>query len=227
MPSFNTNELSAGIIYHYMIAGIAPRPIALVSTISRDGVNNLAPFSFFNAFSCNPPVLGFCPACKDDGTYKDTYRNLAETGECVIQMVSYEMTSKIVKCAEDFPPESDEFHESGLTPIDSDTVKAKRVKESPFQMECRLMNILQFNRSASGAAQVDFLYPGDAKLYGRREGGAGNLIICEVLKFHIDVSVLRIDASNKIDYTKLDLSGRNGGNFYTRSWSQSLFETPR
>jgi len=186
-----------------LIGGIGPRPIAFVSTISNEGVCNLAPFSFFNAFSANPPVVIFSPARTADPErpQKDTYNNLVANGECVVQMVSYQMREKMIICAEDYPSNIDEFSVSGFTKIPSDLIKPPRVAESPFQMECRLMEMKSLGTSP----------------------GAGNLAICEVLKFHIDQNVFK-PGTKRIDPEKIDLIGRNGEYYYTRASGDAMFE---
>lgn len=203
MYSRSASELSSNEKYFFLIGGINPRPIAFVSTVSKDGVYNLAPYSFFNAVSAEPPIVVFGPACTDDpeNLYKDTYTNLVDTGECVIQMVTYDMREAMVKCAEDYPPDVDEFKISGFNPIASDIVKAPRVKESPFQMECKLLEMKNFGK-----------FP-----------GGGNMAICEIVKFHIDEKIFK-PGTTRIDPYALDLIGRNGGRFYTRSHGDALFE---
>ena len=209
--SFDASEISPKASYYHMIAGIAPRPIAFVSTVSEEGLPNLAPFSFFNAFSANPPVVGFCPGTKADGSEKDTYKNIEETGECVINMVSYEIAEQMKITAADFAPDEDEFEKSGLEALDSDLVKAPRVALSPFQMEARLIEIIKFRRDAEGKVVMN----SDAAV-----SGTGNLIICEVLKFHIDESIMH---DGQTDPTALDLVGRMGGSLYARASSDSIF----
>ncbi|MDA0773065.1 MAG: flavin reductase family protein [Cyanobacteria bacterium] len=203
MHSVLASNLSPKEKYFYLIGGIGPRPIAFVSTISRDGIPNLAPFSFFNAFSSNPPVVVFSPArtANPDKPFKDTYTNLVETKECVVQMVNYEMREKMKLCAQDLDADINEFDISGLTQIPSDIVKAPRVKESPFQMECKLLEMKQL---------------GD-------QPGAGNLAICEVLKFHVDESVFK-PGTERIDPQAIDLIGRNGEHYYTRASGDAIFE---
>lgn len=203
MYSKKSSELSHNEKYHLLISGINPRPVAFVSTVSVSGVYNLAPFSFFNAMSAEPPIVVFGPACRDDEArlYKDTYINLVETRECVIQMVSYEMREKMLVCAQGLGPEVDEFMISGLTPLASDIVKAPRVAESPFQMECKLLEMKNFGE-----------FP-----------GAGNMAICEVLKFHINENILK-PGTNRIDPLLTDLIGRNGAAYYTRANADAMFE---
>src|SRR3989344_4144957 len=181
-----------------LTGGVEPRPIALVSTVSKDGSRNLAPFSFFNAFGSNPPTVVFSPARKTrDGTLKDTYNNLIETKECVIQAVTYTMVEKVNVTSAEFPPTVDEFTQSGLTPIDSHVVKPPRVKESPFQMECILKQMVPLGEKP----------------------GSGNLAICEVVMFHIAKSVYK---NGIIHPELLDLVARCGGHFYSRAKGDSL-----
>lgn len=203
MYSKAASDLSSKEKYFFLIGGINPRPIAFVSTVSKDGIYNLAPFSFFNAVSAEPPIVVFGPSCTDDPSrlYKDTYTNLVDTGECVIQMVTYNMREAMMKCAENYPPDVDEFKISGFTPIASDLVKAPRVEESPFQMECKLLEMKNFGK-----------FP-----------GGGNMAICEVLKFHVNERIFK-PGTTRIDPCAMDLIGRNGDRFYTRSHGDALFE---
>lgn len=203
MHSVLASNLSPKEKYFYLIGGIGPRPIAFVSTISKNGIPNLAPFSFFNAFSSNPPVVIFSPArsSNPEKPFKDTYTNLVETKECVVQMVSYEMREQMKLCGQDLDADINEFDISGLTQIPSDIVKAPRVKESPFQMECKLLEMKQL---------------GD-------QPGAGNLAICEVLKFHVNESVFKL-GTERIDPQAIDLIGRNGEHYYTRASGDAIFE---
>ncbi len=195
MLHYEPKDLSVPEVHRLLLGGVAPRPIALVSTISTDGINNLSPFSFFNAFGANPPIVAFSPSRRGrDATLKDTYINLIEIKECVIQAVTYSMVEQVSLASAEYPPGVDEFIKSGLTPIDSDIVKPKRVKESPFQLECKLLEMKSFG---SG-------------------GASANLAICEVLKFHVaeDIFTTKI-----IDPTKIDLVARMSGSFYSRAAS--------
>ena len=195
MLHYEPKDLSVPEVHKLLLGGVAPRPIALVSTISKDGINNLSPFSFFNAFGANPPVVAFSPSRRGrDASLKDTYNNLMETGECVIQAVTHSIVEQVSLASAEYPPDIDEFVKSGLKPIDSDLVKSKRVKESPFQMECRLVEMKSFG-----------------------EGGASaNLAICEVLKFHVSEDLF---TNGIIDPLKIDLVARMSGDFYTRAGS--------
>lgn len=199
MISFEPNQLAQRQVHSYMLGGIAPRPIALVSTISEDGILNLSPFSFYNAFGSNPPIIAFSPARRGrDNTLKDTYNNLISTKECVVNAVTEFMTYQINLASAEFEPDVNEFVKSGLTPIDSDLIKPKRVKESPFQMECKLIQM--FNTS--------------------NKPGAGNIAICEVIKFHIAEEIIK---DGIIHPDLIRHIGRNGADFYTKAFGESLF----
>ncbi|HEX9251834.1 MAG TPA: flavin reductase family protein, partial [Ignavibacteriaceae bacterium] len=145
-------EISVPEVQRLLQGGVAPRPIALVSTISKDGINNLSPFSFFNIFGANPPVIAFSPSRRGrDSSLKDTYFNLIETKECVVQAVTFDMVEQVSLASTEYEKGVDEFIKSGLTPIDSDLVKPKRVKESPFQMECKLLDMMSYGEGGASA----------------------------------------------------------------------------
>jgi flavin reductase (DIM6/NTAB) family NADH-FMN oxidoreductase RutF len=203
MKEYLPQEISVPEVQKLLQGGIGPRPIALVSTISKDGINNLSPFSFYNVFGANPPVIGFSPSRRGrDGSLKDTYLNLMETKECVVQAVTYEMVEQVSLASTEYEKGIDEFIKSGLTPIDSDLVKPKRVRESPFQMECKLLDMISYG-----------------------EGGASaNIAICEVIKFHVkeDIFVNRIIHPNKID-----LVARMSGDLYCRASGDNIFEVEK
>lgn len=193
-------NISISEVQKLLLGGVSPRPIALVSTISENGVNNLSPFSFFNAFSANPPIVAFSASKRvRDGSFKDTYNNIIATKECVIQAVTYDMVEQVSLSSTEYETGIDEFIKSGLTPIDSYIVKAKRVKESPFQMECKLVNMINLGT----------------------DKGAGNLAICEVVYFHVDDDIFD---KGIIQPNLIDLVGRNSGDFYTRANGDALFE---
>jgi len=198
MVSIDPNDQEVRENYQLLIGGVGPRPIAFVSTMSPEGVSNLAPYSFFNAFSANPPVVGFSPTRSRDNKLKDTCSNIMATKECVVQVCTYDMVEQINLASVAFPSDVDEFVKAGFTPVYSDVVKPKRVLESPFQMECELLQVVEF---------------GDQPL-------SGNLILCEVKRFHIAESVMTDGA---VDPHKIDLIGRNGGPYYTRSKGDALF----
>jgi flavin reductase (DIM6/NTAB) family NADH-FMN oxidoreductase RutF len=195
MLHYEPKDLSTREVHRLLLGGVAPRPIALVSTVSKDGINNLSPFSFFNAFGANPPIVAFSPSRRGrDATLKDTYNNLIETKECVIQSVTHSMVEQVNLASAEFSPDIDEFVKSGLTPINSDIVKPKRVKESPFQMECKLIEMKSFGE----------------------QGASANLAICEVLKFHVAEDLF---TDGIIDPVKIDLVARMSGDFYSRAGS--------
>lgn len=180
-------------IYALMTGAILPRPIAFVSTVSADGVRNLAPFSFFTGISANPPVICFAPLVRgSDGGRKDTLRNVEETGEFVINVVSEEIAQQMNACAPEFPPDVDEFEISGLTPVASDLVKPPRVAESKISMECRLFRIVEVSDKPLG----------------------GSLVLGEILRFHIADALL--DGFH-VDAGQLNAIGRMGGPEYART----------
>lgn len=190
--------------YHLMTGVVFPRPIAFVSSINAEGQPNLAPFSYFNMFSSQPPVAIFAPAVSGrSGENKDTYFNVVSQGEVVINLVSHEIVEQMVLTSGEFAPEVNEWEKSGLTPLASQLVKPARVAESPVQLECRVM-------------KVDSL---------GTEGGAGNLVYCEVLRMHIKADA--IDEQLKVDPRALDLVGRLGGAWYTRANGDALFQVMR
>ncbi len=215
--SFDFSKIDPTQVYYHLLAVIAPRPIAWVSTRSSAGINNLAPFSFFNAFSADPPVVGFAPASKDDGSHKDTYINIAATGDCVINMVSYELAERMNVTAKS--PEPDEFKTAGLTAIDSTLVKAPRVAEAPVQIEAKLLEIINFRRDESGRAGLYYKLQSEEGL-----SGSGNLIVCELVCMHIREDLVR---DGRIDTAAIDLIGRNGADYYTRANTASMFRLAR
>ena len=201
MLSLDPKELSVPQVHRYLLGAVGPRPIAFASTIDENGVPNLAPFSFFNVFSANPPVLIFSPARSGrTNTTKDTYENVKVVPECVINIVNYPIVEQMSLASSPFDKEVDEFVKSGLTPVPSDVVKPFRVKESPVQFECKVNDVIELGT----------------------EGGAGNLIICEVVRIHIAEEVL--DDQQMIDQVKIDLVARMGGNWYCRADKNSMFE---
>lgn len=201
MLSINPKQVSTGELHQHLLGAVAPRPICFASTISKDGQPNLAPYSFFNAFSSNPPTLVFSSNRRvKDNTTKDTLHNVIEQGEVVINVVSYSIVHQMAATSIDFPTNVSEFTKAGLTPIPSDIVKPFRVKESPVQMECKVKNIISLGE----------------------HGGAGNLIICEVVRMHIDENIL--DEEGKIDPQKIDLMGRMGRAFYCRAKGDNIMK---
>lgn len=203
MIDVEPKDLTVRQVFAHLHGGIAPRPIALVSTLSPDGVPNLAPFSFFNVFGGNPPAVAFSPTRRQrDGKIKDTYYNLVATRECVIQAVTHAIVQKVNLASAEFGPEVDEFVKSGLTPIPSDLVKPFRVAESPFQIECVLRQMILLGNG----------------------NGSGNLAICEIVKFHISEEIMK---DGQIDPERIDHVGRNGGEYYTRASGAALFTLKR
>ncbi|MCT4582046.1 MAG: flavin reductase family protein [Flavobacteriales bacterium] len=188
-------------LHHYLLGAVGPRPICFASTIDKNGVANLAPFSFFNVFSSNPPIAVFSPARSGrTGKQKDTFNNIKEVPEVVINIVNHAIVHQMSLASSPYAPHEDEFVKSGLTPLRSDLVKPLRIQESPVQMECKVIEVKELGE----------------------QGGAGNLIICEILKIHIDEAVL--DDNNMIDQLKIDLVARMGGNWYCRADKNSMFE---
>lgn len=203
MKEYIPKELSVPEVQRLLQGGVGPRPIALVSTISKEGINNLSPFSFYNVFGANPPVIAFSPSRRGrDGSLKDTYLNLIETKECVVQAVTFDMVEQVSLASTEYERGVDEFIKSGLTPIDSDLVKPKRVKESPFQMECKLLDMMSY---------------GDG-------GASANIAICEVLKFHIAEDIF---VNGLIHPNKIDLVARMSGDFYCRAFGENIFEVEK
>lgn len=197
----NPGEHATKDIYKLMVGCIVPRPIAFVSTVSPDGILNLAPFSFFTGVCANPPVVCFCPVRRGtDGQQKDTLRNIEATREFVVNVVSEDFAQQMNMCSSDFPPEVDEFKVSGLTPVASDLVQPPRVRESRIQMECRLLQVLHF---------------GSQPL-------SGNVVFGEVLRFHIDDAVFH---DFRIDPDLLRPIARMGGPTYARTTDR--FDMPR
>lgn len=203
MLSIEPKDLSPAKLQGFLQSAVAPRPIAFASTLSAKGIPNLSPFSFFNVFSSNPPILIFSPARRvRDNTIKHTLINAEATMEVVINVVNFDIVQQASLSSTEYADGVNEFIKSGLTQIPSDIVKPYRVKESPVQFECKVNQII-----ALGIG-----------------GGAGNLIICEVLKIHIDEKVL--DENGSIDQHKIDLVSRLGNNWYSRA-NQGMFEVPK
>ena len=181
MLSINPSEHSVPKIHQYLLGAVGPRPIALASTIDENGNPNLSPFSFFNVFSANPPILIFSPARRGrDNTTKHTYHNAKDTREVVINVVNFDIVQQVSLSSTEYAEGVNEFVKSGLTKMKSDIVKPFRVKESPVQFECKVNEVIELGQT----------------------GGAGNLVICEVLKIHIDESIL--DENEVIDQHKIE-----------------------
>ncbi len=204
MLSLDAFSINQSYLHRILLNSVAPRPIAFVSTIDDEGRPNLAPFSFFNAFGVNPGTLIFSPARRGrNNTTKHTYQNLRQVPEAVVNVVSYSMVQQVSLASTDFPKGVNEFEKAGFTPLESLKVRPFRVAESPVQYECRVRQIIPTGQG----------------------GGAANLVICSILKVHIDESVL--DENNEIDPDKMDLVGRMGGNYYVRADQNARFIVPK
>ncbi len=203
MISILPQDISTAKLHGYLLGSIAPRPIAFASTIDNDGNMNLSPFSFFNVFSAHPPILIFSPARRvRDNTTKHTLENVLQNKEVVINIVNYDMVQQMSLSSTEYAAGVNEFEKAGFTEVASSLIAPSRVGESPVQFECKVNEIIELGN----------------------EGGAGNLIICEVVKLHIDESIL--DDDGKIDPMKLDAVARMGGNWYNRS-KEGMFEVPK
>ena len=197
-------EIRTKQLHAYLLGSVAPRPICFASTIDKEGNPNLAPFSFFNVFGSKPPVCIFSPARRvRDNTIKHTLENIQETREVVINVVTYDMVQQMSLSSCEYPKGVNEFIKSGFTPVASEIVKPFRVKEAPVSLECKLMQIIETGT----------------------EGGAANLIICEIIKMHIDERIL--DEEQQIDPHKIDLVARMGKDFYCRASGDAVFEVPK
>ena len=193
-------EISTKDLHQYIIGSVAPRPIAFVSTLDENGIENLAPYSFFNAFSSNPPIVVFSSNRRvSDNTTKDTLHNVRVSKECVVNVVPYAIVRQMSLSSVEFPSSVSEFTKVGLTPESSETVKAPRVLESPVNMECKVKDIIELGE----------------------HGGAGHLIICEVTMIAVSESVL---VGDRLDPHKLDLMGRMGRNYYVRASGDAVME---
>lgn len=201
MLTINPKEISIPKLHHYLLGSIGPRPIAFASTVDKEGNRNLAPFSFFNVFSANPPILIFSPARSGrTNTTKHTHDNVKEVAEVVINVVNYNMVHQMSLASSPFEAGVDEFEKAGFTPVESETVRPFRVQESPVQMECKVLEVKELGQN----------------------GGAGNLVICEVQRIHLKNEVL--DENQMVDQQKIDLVSRMGGNWYCRANDASMFE---
>mgnify|MGYP001820746520 FL=1 len=197
------SEIATGKLHSYLLGAVGPRPIAFASTIDESGIPNLSPFSFFNVFSANPPILIFSPARRvRNNTTKHTLDNVLKIREVVINIVNYELVQQMSLTSTEYGEKENEFIKAGLTMLDSDLVRPYRVAESPVQFECKV-------------TKVEAL--GD-------EGGAGNLVFSEVVKMHLHESIL--DENGLIDQFKIDQVARMGGNWYSRA-NKGMFEVPK
>lgn len=201
MLSIDPKELPIPQLHGYLLGAVGPRPIAFASTVDEEGNPNLAPFSFFNVFSANPPIMVFSPARSGrTNETKDTFNNVKKVKEVVINVVDYNMVHQMSLASSPYSPGVDEFKKAGFTKIASETIKPFRVAESPVQFECVVNEVVELGQ----------------------EGGAGNLVICEVKKIHIKEDIIGDDG--KIDQHKIDLVSRMGGNWYCRADENSMFE---
>lgn len=201
--TIDPKEVSTSELHSYLLGAVAPRPIAFASTIDRQGNVNVSPFSFFNVFGSNPPTLIFSPSRRvRDNTTKHTLENVQEVPEVVINVVNYAMVEQISLASTEYPKGVNEFVKAGFTQLPSQKVKPPRVGESPVAFECKVKQVIETGK----------------------EGGAGNLIICEVVMVHIKEEIL--NANGKIDQHKIDLVGRLGGLWYVRASGDALFEVP-
>jgi len=204
MKTINPKDLSTAELQNLLQGAICPRPIAFASTINAAGDVNLSPFSFFNLFSANPPILVFSPSRKvRDNTTKHTLDNILEVPEVVIHVVGYDLVEQMSLASTEYPKGVNEFVKAGLTALPSHLVAPPRVKESPVAFECKVQQVIPL---------------GD-------QGGAGNLVIGEILQIHLNENIL--DASGAIAPLKLDPVARLGGNWYTKINEDSLFQIPK
>jgi flavin reductase (DIM6/NTAB) family NADH-FMN oxidoreductase RutF len=204
MLRINPIEVSHPQLHQYLLGSIAPRPIAFASTVDANGIPNLSPFSFFNVFGYNPTTLIFSPSLRGrDGSTKHTLDNIRAVPEVVINVVTYEMVNQVSLASTEYPEGVDEFLKAGFTKLPSELVKPFRVKESPVQMECRVREIIETGK----------------------EGGAANLVICEILLLHINEDILNEDGI--IDQQKIRLVGRLGKDYYVKAFGDALFEVEK
>ena len=204
MKTIDPKEISTAELHSYLLGAIAPRPIAFASTVDASGNVNLSPFSFFNVFGSNPPMLVFSPARRvRDNSTKHSLDNVLEVPEVVINMVNYEMVEQMSLASTEYEKGVNEFIKSGLTASPSTKVKPPRVKESPAAFECKIKQVIPLGE----------------------EGGAGNLVLCEVVLAHFREEIF--DENGKVDPFKLDAVSRMGGDWYCRAQGEALFEIPK
>lgn len=202
--TIDPKEIPVPQLHGHLLSAIAPRPIAFASTVDKEGNVNLSPFSFFNVFSANPPVMIFSPARRGrDNTTKHTLENVKEHAEVVVNVVSYDMVQQMSLSSTEYAKDVNEFVKAGFTEEKSERVKPPRVKEAPVSFECKVIEVKSLGE----------------------EGGAGQLVICEVLLMHIADRVL--DENGKIDVRKIDLVSRMGGNWYARANGDAIFEVTK
>lgn len=205
MLSLDPKDLKTAQLHQYLLHAVAPRPIAFASTVDKDGNPNLSPFSFFNVFSANPPIAIFSPARSGrTGQTKNTLDNVKEVPEVVINVVNYDLVHQASLTSTEYPKGVNEFTKAGLTEIPSVKIRPSRVMESPVQMECVVREIIELGT----------------------QGGAGNLVICEVVMIHIDKKILDPE-TNMIDQQKIDLVARMGGDWYCHAAGSALFKVAK
>ncbi|MEP0263020.1 flavin reductase family protein [Dokdonia sp.] len=203
MQTIDPKEIPIPKLFGHLTGAVGPRPIAFASTVNAQGEINLAPFSFFNVFGANPPILVFSPSRSGrDNSTKNTLDNVLEVPETTINIVDYAMVQQMSLASTAYAKGVNEFTKSGLTELASEVVQPPRVAESPVQFECNVIEVKPLGT----------------------QGGAGNLVICEILKIHIKEAVL--DTNGAIDPLKIDQVARMGGNWYSRA-NQGLFEVPK
>ncbi|EAQ39771.1 hypothetical protein MED134_09771 [Dokdonia sp. MED134] len=203
MLTIDPKDIPVSELFGHLTGAVGPRPIAFASTVDKDGNVNLAPFSFFNVFGANPPILVYSPSRSGrDNTTKNTLDNVLEVAECTVNMVNYAMVQQMSLASTAYAKGVNEFVKAGLTELASETVTPPRVAESPVQFECKVIEVKAL---------------GD-------QGGAGNLVICEILKMHIDKTILT--DTGAIDPLKIDQVSRMGANWYSRA-KEGLFEVPK
>ena len=202
--TLDPNDISSGDLYGYLSTAVAPRPIAFAATVDGDGRVNLSPFSYFNVFSTRPPVLVFSPIRRGrDGSAKDTLNNVHEVPEVTINIVNYAMVEQMSLTSTEYATGINEFAKGGFTEVASEAVRPPRVGEAPVSFECRVTEVVALGEG----------------------GGAGNLVLCEVVRIHIREELL--DEEQKLITRKLDLVARMGGNDYCRITPETLFEIPK
>jgi flavin reductase (DIM6/NTAB) family NADH-FMN oxidoreductase RutF len=204
MLTIDPHAVSVPQLQSYLQGIVAPRPIAFASTIDKNGNVNLTPFSFFNIFSSNPPIVIFSPARRvRDGSIKHSLENVYDVAEVAINIVSYSMVQQASLASTEYPKGVNEFIKAGLTPIESSLIKPPRVRESPASMECKVNQIIPLGNA----------------------GGAGNLVLCEVLLVHLSENILT--AEKKVDPQKLDAVARMGEDWYCRAHGDAIFKVPK
>lgn len=204
MITIDPKQVSVPELQSYLQGIVAPRPIAFASTIDASGNVNLTPFSFFNIFSSNPPIVIFSPARRvRDGSTKHSLENVREVGEVVINVVNYAIVQQASLASTEYPKGVNEFVKAGLTEVPSVIVKPPRVKESPASLECIVRQIIPLGE----------------------KGGAGNLVVCEVVLVHINKNILT--EANKVDPQKLDVVARMGEDWYCRAHGDAIFKVPK